>query len=351
MTTQLNYYKHLICILLVLLISSSGCKTLSLPNISLSNPKTWFDSKVKESPYGTPTHMVVIWTDDVYTQTGKPQTRGFGARIYFYDEKEKAIPVEGQLVVYGYDDTQKQNSSSREPDRKFAFTPEQFTKHFSSTDLGASYSIWIPWDNAVNDHREVSLLPVFTTTSGKVVMGQTAVNVLGSLQRDSTISKRNKTEIRRQTEPSSSVSPVAHYEATESTHSESSESASTPATNAKAQMRTSTIELPDSMSRRMRASIAPPVMNEVKFQTPLPINPQMLLQPTRPTNDSLQTGGNGTAYDAGVISRPTAAGDLPPQSSSAQPEDRLRSLPKFPAPAWPAVGANPVRAPIPPRPQ
>ncbi len=97
--------------------------------------------------------MVAIWTEDTLVQPGKTVTRGFGGRIYFYNEKSQAIPVEGELIVYGYDDSSAASAhsltSNVEATKKFAFTPEQFTQHFSQSDLGASYSIWIPWMSRV----------------------------------------------------------------------------------------------------------------------------------------------------------------------------------------------------------
>ena len=110
-------------------------------------------------------------------QPGKPPTRGFGGRLYFYNEKSHAIPVEGQLVVYAYDDAEAKHANS-DPERKYAFTPEQFERHYSKSDLGPSYSIWIPWDAVGGEQKSISLVPVFTASNGQLVMGQQAMNVL-----------------------------------------------------------------------------------------------------------------------------------------------------------------------------
>ena len=85
-------------------------------------------------------------------ETGRTPTRGFGGRVLFYDEKSRPVPVEGSLMVHGFDD------SSEDPEEgvnRFAFTSEQFTRHFSQSDLGASYSIWIPWDAIGGDQKRV----------------------------------------------------------------------------------------------------------------------------------------------------------------------------------------------------
>jgi hypothetical protein len=157
-------------------ISSSGCKTLT-PDWS----KNWLgfgsSTRLQESKYAVPARMAVLWSPAVLNQAGQTPTRGFGGRVYFYDSKNRPIAVEGQLVVYAYNND-KPNPESKVPDRKFAFTPEQFTTHYTPTELGASYSIWIPWDAVGQRQFEISLVPIFTSTSGALVMGQSSRNLL-----------------------------------------------------------------------------------------------------------------------------------------------------------------------------
>jgi hypothetical protein len=94
---------------------------------------------LKKPEYQEPKSMVAIWTEDTLIQPGKPVTRGFGGRIYFYNEKSQAIPVDGELVVYGFDDSATTKPSRASPSdmeleqsgKKFRFTAEQFTQHFS----------------------------------------------------------------------------------------------------------------------------------------------------------------------------------------------------------------------------
>src|SRR5437762_754820 len=148
--------------LLIFLITSCGCQTFK-PDWS----KLWWGSsspKVQESKYPTPVKMAAIWSPAVFSQTGQLSVRGLGGRLYFYDAKNRPVPVEGQLVVYAYDDSQPENTS-KPPTRKFAFTPEQFTQHYSPTELGASYSVWIPWDPVGQPQVDVSLAPIFTASS------------------------------------------------------------------------------------------------------------------------------------------------------------------------------------------
>jgi hypothetical protein len=161
--------------LVAVMTATAGCTSVTK---DLKKKLPWSpEAKLKTSKFETPSHMIAIWSPDILTQPGKPPTRGFGGRIYFYNDKNKAVPVEGQLVVYGYDDEGNPHARG-EPQKKFAFTPDQFAKHQSSSDLGPSYSVWVPWDAAGGEQRSVSLVPVFTSTAGKIVMGQQAINLL-----------------------------------------------------------------------------------------------------------------------------------------------------------------------------
>lgn len=153
----------------------SGCQSLA-PKW----PSGWFAGEqptIERSKFGTPVRVAALWSPAMLSQPGMPAKRGFGGRLYFYDGSNKPIPVEGQLVVYAYNES-KPNADHKTPDARFAFTPEQFTEHFSPSDLGASYSVWIPWDAVGGPQADVSLLPVFTATSGQLVVGQSSRNIL-----------------------------------------------------------------------------------------------------------------------------------------------------------------------------
>lgn len=125
-----------------------------------------------KKPYQQPQKVAVLWSHDVLTVPGKPPTRGFGGRMYFYNEKSQAIPVEGDLIVYGYDESKRvANQDNPQPDKTFKFTAEQFTEHYSESDLGASYSVWIPWDGAEGLQKEITLIPTFRSSKGEIVQG------------------------------------------------------------------------------------------------------------------------------------------------------------------------------------
>jgi hypothetical protein len=132
--------------------------------------------------YQKPQRIAVIWSPDVMTVPGQAPMRGFGGRLYFYNEKSIAVPVKGELMIYGYEEpapnvglsTAKSPDKKTVPDKKFKFSPEQFAERFSKSDLGASYSIWIPWDEAGGNVKRVSLIPIFKLDDDQVVYGDPA---------------------------------------------------------------------------------------------------------------------------------------------------------------------------------
>lgn len=126
--------RHFALLLLLGIVGlTSGCAGM---------PKGWAatmpwaekPSQISESKYQSPVKMVAIWSPAMYNAAGKTPTRGFGGRLYFYNSKNETIPVQGQLVVYCFDDTKKSNDH-KQADRRVAFTPEQFSSHFSPTEL------------------------------------------------------------------------------------------------------------------------------------------------------------------------------------------------------------------------
>jgi hypothetical protein len=163
---------RIVCV--ALLVMSAASQTAA------ADWKSWFgfgQPRIKESKYAPPARLAILWSPAMFNEAGKTPTRGFGGRVYFYDAKNKPIAVEGQLVIYAYSND-KPHLDSRVPDRKFAFTPEQFTQHYSPTEMGASYSIWIPWDAVGQPQADISLVPLFTSSSGALVMGQPSRNML-----------------------------------------------------------------------------------------------------------------------------------------------------------------------------
>lgn len=163
-----------------------GCASGPSNNLFSKNPSSGKDSFLDSipfvgkkdktpEPYPNPVKLAVTWTPDTIIQTGRTPTRGFGGRVFFYDDKSKPVPVEGTLVVHGFDDSAGSAESSA---KRFEFTPEQFTRHFSQSDLGASYSIWVPWDAIGGEQKRISLVTSFKSTSGSPIQGIPATMML-----------------------------------------------------------------------------------------------------------------------------------------------------------------------------
>lgn len=223
---------------LLWMLPGSGCATWSVP---FKDSFRWPGSKTVEERNGRASSMVAIWSDDILHQPGSPPTRGVGGRIYFYNDQHQAVQVEGQLAVFAYDESRNDRQGSA-PDRKFVFTPEQFKGHYSASKLGASYSIWIPWDEAGGEQRQISLLPIFTSKSGQVVMGQQATAVLPG-------TKPLANSPTAAAPPSAAKARQASFQQSAAAEPPSGTSNSKDATPQS--LRTTTIPLPKTLSQRM----------------------------------------------------------------------------------------------------
>jgi hypothetical protein len=134
-----------------------------------------FDKEL--DPETIPASMAVIWHEATATQQGTTPTRGFGGRIFFYNSSNKPIPVEGELVVYAFDDSDDEGKKTA-PDKKFVINADEFKNHQGDSELGTCYNIWVPWDEAGGYRKAVSLLPVFKPANGQMVKGCHSVNIL-----------------------------------------------------------------------------------------------------------------------------------------------------------------------------
>ncbi len=204
-----------------------------------------------EEPTGVPVSMVAIWSDTVaFHGRGKP-TRGFGGRIYFYDEKSHPIKVDGKLVVYGFDATEDENGDPAvdpsRPQRKFIFTPEQLSALHSESDIGASYSVWIPWDEAGGFKKKINLAPYFSPSDGVVVPGDLARLVLPGkkLTEMSDELYAEEKEIKGNSKSRSGVQQASYSEKASGNDNSQQE---------QTKRRTTTIRVPPSLGQRMRAT-------------------------------------------------------------------------------------------------
>jgi len=268
-------------VLMCIALMAPGCKTVHWSKADFNRPAT--KAKKKEQPPGVPEKMVAIWRDAVYESGTSPSARGFGGRFYFYDREQKAIRVDGELVIYAFDDSGSSNST--EADRKYVFEQESLQGHFSETALGASYSFWIPWDQVGGARRSIALIPVFKSADGQIIRGEQSVNVLTGKSPElvagdpaETISNDSGSaakSIATTWKKERSVNQVAYFDESNPNIIQTSES-----------RRTTTINVPDETARRMQAQAASPIQALEPARSPAAPGALQPVRPASPTPSS-----------------------------------------------------------------
>lgn len=178
MNTNSKTIKAIGLALVAVLASSPGvAHAWGMPKMfSLDN--TWPFRDKDKPQQGVPVRMVGAWTDTVMTQPGQKPQRGFGGRVTFFDkEGKKPILVDGQLVVYAFNE-QGREPTDNKPTRRYVFPADQMPMHMSKSDMGASYSFWLPWDDVGGPKTEVSLICRFEPKGGGVVTGEQTHHLL-----------------------------------------------------------------------------------------------------------------------------------------------------------------------------
>ena len=178
--------KYKICLIFAMLacLGFSGCAIKNSLRPSGKNSQWNLLSKLNDrrkinrKSRHPPQTMAAIWKDSVFEKPGSASVRGFGARLFFYDEDNQAVKAEGELLVYGFDDSNEVKEDNSKADRKYVFQADKFQSHFSETDLGPSYSVWIPWEKVGGFRKTITLIPVFKTADGRVLKSGQSINVL-----------------------------------------------------------------------------------------------------------------------------------------------------------------------------
>ena len=228
-------------VLAVVAALSTGCAALGQP---IGFPSS--EAAKEEKP--PPVKMVGLWTDSIFYKSGESPTRGFGGRLYFYDRQNNPVEVQGELVVYAYNEAEN-HPAGKEPSRKYVFTPQQFSGHYRPSKLGPSYSVWIPWDVVGGEQTKISMIPMFTAASGEVVIGEQTKHVLPGPQ---TVARRGDSPLgnRLGEERSSAIQQVSYNRTL--TGDRAAESMSQGPKNG---ARTTTINIPPSLRDRLATSV------------------------------------------------------------------------------------------------
>ena len=130
----------------------------------------------KKSKPGPAQSMAVIWKDST-PQINAQRIRGFEGQVNFYDAQDNLVKAEGDLIIYGFDDSDG-SMKSKQPTKKFVFPAEDLEKNLVDSGFGPSYRVWIPWEPVGGYRKAVNLIPVFRTTEGQIVNAESSVNTL-----------------------------------------------------------------------------------------------------------------------------------------------------------------------------
>jgi hypothetical protein len=119
-----------------------------------------------------PVRLVSTWSEAVLNRTGETSKRGFGGRLAFFKgDSQDPVRVNGQLVIYAFDETTRPQYETQ-PTRRYVFPAEQLAIYESDSKLGPSYSVWLPWDEAGGPGRKISLIARFEPKGGPVIVGE-----------------------------------------------------------------------------------------------------------------------------------------------------------------------------------
>ncbi|MEO8269214.1 MAG: hypothetical protein ABI557_05810 [Aureliella sp.] len=186
-----------VCVLTLLLCS--GCQFA--PN----EFKTRWPWK-KEKPVPKPDRVLAVWTDTVLHQSGQAGVRGFGGRVYFYEQDNTdPIEIDGSLAVYVFD-AEKLQAHDQRPLRKFVFTADQFATHMSRTSLGPSYSVWLPWGEVGGPPMRLSLIVRYEGSVSGTTISEPTIKLLPGVPNRSVESEQELAQLRS----GSRVQLVAH---------------------------------------------------------------------------------------------------------------------------------------------
>jgi len=169
-----NFKRTALAFSVLSFLTLSGCQSLSESARSLDDSMPWNSKQAAQRRHEqAAARIVAIWSHDVLSTPKQGPIQGFGGRMYFYNRRQEAVEVEGQLIVYAFDDTGKTvtDHTKMAPTRKYVFRADQLQSHLSESELGPSYSFWIPWQKMGGQERKISLVPVFIPKQGEAING------------------------------------------------------------------------------------------------------------------------------------------------------------------------------------
>lgn len=179
------------------LAATPGCTMLNSTwdeMASWNDKVPWKDSD-EDDEVKIPSRITVVWTDSVMSRPGVQPQRGFGGRLMFYENHdEDPIKVDGQLVIYMFDETDR-DPENCVPERRIIITADQFKNHYSKSSVGHSYSVWAPWGDVGGHRKQISMVARFEPTDGGgSIMSELTKQLLPGTDPPQIAEKENKSE-------------------------------------------------------------------------------------------------------------------------------------------------------------
>ena len=159
----------------LMLVGFCGCMTIPKPDMS-----AW-------KPAGPVTTVLASWGTAV--SNGENPERGFGGRVYFYDQDMvRPVKVKGTVIVYAFDEDGRSQFDAK-PNEGYVFDSKTLNSKgvYSKSKLGHSYNLWIPLDEAKPESpsRKISLIVRYIPEHGaSVVSPQTTAHLPGRREQD-----------------------------------------------------------------------------------------------------------------------------------------------------------------------
>jgi len=233
---------------LIALATATGCAgKASKWKVSNWDVKKAVGMKPEKPDPELPERMVATWTDTTLSTVGQSPKRGFGGKLMFFKRgSDDPVRVEGNLVVYAFDETDRPDHETH-PSRRYIFPLEEFIRHESDSTLGAAYSFWLPWDEIGGQQRHISLIAKFEPKEGPVVIGEQTRHLLPGVDLDPNEQKPLLAKI-VQTETGEQVRLAAYSGQAAATVTPGAGEHSVVAPTQQREMSTATIPLPKRLS-------------------------------------------------------------------------------------------------------
>ena len=165
---------------MALLLTMTGCQGLNTTKQTTETRATANDI----------TRVQAFWTDTVLQDNGHPIARGFAGRVHLYNRSsEESVQATGTITIFTFDDEKK----TKKPQYTWEFDETQIVKIQKKTDLGWSYSFWIPWESG-SDPKNCSVVVRYTSPKGRHIISPSARVRLPALPKNPDLQRSQQTD-------------------------------------------------------------------------------------------------------------------------------------------------------------